>query len=803
MAQVTRPNDDGRCVVRVEAGYAGGDARACRLVHAAQLTVMETVFPPSLGIFASTCGGRRGVPEDSEDDEKAGSSESESKEEAETNHQVDLPTETGAPATAKNETPAEAAGLAKDGYAALDDEEYEQYYKMLKVGTPAPAVAHKMLKDGKDPGRIEATAPFAFASPIGGGTGSKLSIGGLKKPARRRATVKQLPLEFHDSVGSNSIWADVRSLNGIELHRPEIEALFVQSTSSSKRGAALRSAGSEGGAVSTKKGGPAIEPVALARKRATNVAISLAGGKLNTLPPKHVRAALRRLDVSFFDMDQLEALAAATPTNEEASALEKRAKKDVKAQTNSYEAYAEAERFMLRVSLRVDFYSKRVSALRFCASFLERVGSLEACARLLRAASGQVHTSLRLKKVLTYVLKLSRELEDAKSLEFQSPSQPSNDKMESDAQRVRRTRDDGKIFGFRLASLLRLHELKAFDRQTSALEFVVGLMVKNNDFHTLDFDDDIPDAKLAQRVSIPACRDELNALVVGVHHFGSLLEADTRRTPPADLPEQESETSAMMSSKSCPNLGATVQRRAPLQLLSDDEDGGIEASLSQTAAEAFFAAATARVAQAGAGLEAACAAYASVLGYLNEDPKMPAHEFFEIFVVFANRFREARAKHDAKHQSQSTADEEERAKARIASIDAKMRRRTVAQEQQPTRVFKRRRPTGAEASSGEAGIERSDAPPPQPAVEDDNVAAHAEAAPSQEQSVPATPSRAAALEAMLKSRLAPPMIEDVEQAATEAQVEHPPSRLVSPSTDSDGDALDDDDVEAIRDLALY
>ena len=38
---VTRPNHDGRLVVRVDGGYQGGGKRACRLVHVGQLEVLD------------------------------------------------------------------------------------------------------------------------------------------------------------------------------------------------------------------------------------------------------------------------------------------------------------------------------------------------------------------------------------------------------------------------------------------------------------------------------------------------------------------------------------------------------------------------------------------------------------------------------------------------------------------------------------------------------------------------------------------------------------------------------------------
>ncbi|KAJ8612542.1 hypothetical protein CTAYLR_003716 [Chrysophaeum taylorii] len=790
-AVVTRPNDDGRCVVRVEAGYAGGEARACRLVHAAQLTVVEVLSPPSFGIFAGTCG-RRGLlsaDSDSESDDKL--------------------KETGGAPETKEEIVEKAAPSSGE---LAEDPDYQQYYKMLKFGTPAAAVAHKMLKDGRDPSRIEATA--AFSAPA-------KSSHAKKPPARRRATVKQLPLEFHDSVGRNSIWADVRSLNGIELHRHELEALFVRSTTTSNNGN-KKFGGSKHASSSQPPRSQKIEPVALSRKRATNVAIALAGAKLNAVAPRAARAALRRLDVSFFDATQLEALAAATPATEEADLLRKHQRKNPDA------VVAEAERFMLRVALRVDAYSRRVSALGFCAGFDERISGLEAAARHLRAACEQVQTSHRLKKLLTYVLKLSRELRDAKSREFQSPRAAENDHPPA-------REEEDQIAGFRLESLLRLRDIKAFDRQTSALEFVVDLMVKNDDAFALDFHRDIPDAGRALRVSIPACEDEISSLVAGVDRFGDLVTKQTRKRDDAE------------GSAASRSLPPRAEDDDPPPLSDDDvlnSSNNAAADDSELAAEAFHAAASARVASARENLASASESYASMLDYFGEDANMPPHDFFTTLVVFSTMFREARSTRESKNQPPRTKKEEARAKSRVASIDAKVQRRLgdaaaettprkKKEDSPPDRIVRSPSASAVEAMLQQRlGMERiermerilpvEDSPPRQQTrrrcSDDDRGRGRRPSAPPN--------ARKATLEAMLRARVvdSPPddRLRQPEQQQQQQQQQQttpgPPSPLGdaapeppvscksrSPTADSsDVDfLLDDDDVDTIRDISIY
>ena len=187
----------------------------------------------------------------------------------------------------------------------------------------------------------------------------------------------------------------------------------------------------------------------------------------------------------------------ATPSQDEALRL-----KSCDA-SNNYEKYAEAERFMCRVVLAMgrDAFETRVTALRFRAQFGERCAHVASQANDLRRACAGVTSSEALKKLLTYVLRLSKELDDRRSTPRKNTG------------------------GFRLHSLLKLADTKAFDRETSALDYVVSMMVANDDEATLHVFDELPGLKAAQRASMAHCQREVKNLQHGLSRITQLIEA--------------------------------------------------------------------------------------------------------------------------------------------------------------------------------------------------------------------------------------------------------------------------------------
>lgn len=670
---VTRPNHDGRLVVRVDGGYQGGGKRACRLVHVGQLEVLDESW------------WERQPPVD------------EVKEESK--------------------------------WASLDDPTYAPYYRMLKVGAPPPAVAQKMARDGNDPLRIEATSAYADGLTVG--SASKTAPGGsvaalfgakggpvLPPKKRKTRTVKQLGLDYHDTDTEGSIWGDIEQLNGIEVHKSDLEKLFVKmSTPSSKKVVKRRASPTE------------QKEVVLAPKRSTNVAIGLAGARLDGMDVDDLRRAVSRCDAGAFSKDQLDALKTATPSADEASRL-----KTCDA-SNEYGKYAEAERFMCRVVLGMglETFDKRVAALRFRSAFGERAAHVAKQAADLRRACAGVTSSPALKKLLTYVLRLSKELDDRRS----TPRKDMNR-------------------GFRLNSLLKLADTKAFDRETSALDYVVGLMLSNKDEAALHVFDELPWLRSAQRASMAQCHREVKNLDHGLTRISALIE--------------EAENSEDDDAKACAAACRTFHELA-------------SGALSGLATD----------------VAAAAASFAETLAYLCEDASQTPEGFFGTLTLFEAKFGEARTR--CAHRewaNERRAREAARRPGAERRIEAKLSSRASAPElvkSPPKKAHRRGSSAGAlpQNAAREALLKRqqprsqsspADAPPPPPPTPLSPVLSERAASPV------ASPVIAAA---------AP-----VPEPATPPCPPPPPlgRRATSPRSEDSDYSCDEDDLAAIADLDL-
>ena len=673
---VSRPNGQGRCVVRVARGYAGGADRACRLVHAGQLELVDGSFLDDVsrelapGLLFGEC---RVYPEAAEKDESAADATEDCKE------------------------------APPPRYAPADDPDYGPYYRMLKVGAPPAAIAQKMARDGKDARRIEATEPFfvegsggAPAAATGAPGGSVAALfggggGGLPAPKRapkRRLTVKQLPLDFHAVVGEDSIWADVHALNGIEVHRPELEKLFVKAAADKKDAPKVRKA------VKKVKDGARV--VVLNPKRSTNVAIALSGSKLTALDPAVVAAALERLDAAAFTRTQLDALDAAAPQADEVALLEKCAAGD-----DDFGRYAEAERFMCRVALPMGarLYADRVAALRYRGGFDDRAAALRGAAGRLRAGCAEVTASPSLKKLLTYVLRLSSELADAKRFEFGSPG-GAGDGGDNPAGAA----------GFKMASLLKLADTKAFDRETSALEYLVGLMMRNGDDDALAFADELPGLAAAARASPRHAAQELQSLTFGLAKVDALRRSGDEAA--ADGPEAAEEA-------------AEAGAPAPVALARRPSADDAAAAVAH-----FHDMASSVLRELALDVEAAAEAFLDTLAYFHEDGGQSPAEFFGTLVAFAAKFAEAKQRLALRERVDRRRERAEESRvSRSSTIQEKLRRRASAPALAPPEPDRPRpRPRAATAkkrcSSANAlhaaAIEamllsrRADTPPPLP-----------------------------------------------------------------------------------------
>ncbi|KAH8046751.1 hypothetical protein JL722_13495 [Aureococcus anophagefferens] len=672
---VSRPNGQGRCVVRVARGYAGGADRACRLVHAGQLELVDGSFLDDVsrelapGLLFGEC---RAYPE----------------------------------AAAKDA--ADATEDCKEAppprYAPADDPDYGPYYRMLK-----------------------------------------------------------LPLDFHAAVGEDSIWADVHALNGIEVHRPELEKLFVKAAADKKDAPTARKA------VKKVKDGARV---VVLNRRSTNAAIALSGSKLTALAPAVVAAALERLDAAAFTRTQLDALDAAAPQADEVASLEKCAAGD-----DDFGRYAEAERFMCRVALPMGarLYADRVAALRYRGGFDDRAAALRGAASRLRAGCAEVTASPSLKKLLTYVLRLSSELADAKRFEFGSPGGAGADGGD----------DRAGAAGFKMASLLKLADTKAFDRETSALEYLVGLMMRNGDDDALAFADELPGWPPRARRRHAA--QELQSLKFGLAKVDALRRSGDE--PAADGPEAAAAAAAgALARRAAAAAGGRRWRRRALPR------HGVE-----------------RAPGAGVDVEAAAEAFLDTLAYFHEDGGQTPAEFFSTLVAFAAKFAEAKQRLALRERVDRRRERAEESRvSRSSTIQEKLRRARRASAAEPdgaARATAKKRCSSANALHA-AAIEamllsrRADTPPPLPPaaplspIAASDVGSDGGATPKGRKTVEAPFSEGAATP--FSDCAAAPFSEGAATPFSDCAAATPTHSAVESEF-----SCDDEDLAELRDLALY
>ncbi|KAG5177850.1 hypothetical protein JKP88DRAFT_331372, partial [Tribonema minus] len=367
--------------------------------------------------------------------------------------------------------------------AAQDDPRYVQFFKMLKTGVPRGAVENKMRAEGLDasvldkpnepaPGAVAAAACAASdtaAAPPGRGGGKPPP----PREKRRKIHWTSIPRERVLNA-EDSVWAG--SEESIKIDMDELEELFVEKLDEQKKEkkeekevrpytttSRLRLNCICSGCMNIYgKDGPAkaAKIALLDGKRGMNCAIAIARVKMAYAEIREVVLTLRE---GALTEEQLTQLLEFMPTEEEEGTL--RGYKDSGADV---EALGEAEKFMLEMAA-VPQRAPRIKAMLFKEQLFGRIDELRGTAGLVEAACDDVKLSLRLKRLLSIILKLGNEL------------------------------NQHATTGFTLESLLKLNTAKAFDKKTSILHYLV-MLADRNDPTLLDFKDDLKHVFPASRV---------------------------------------------------------------------------------------------------------------------------------------------------------------------------------------------------------------------------------------------------------------------------------------------------------------
>ncbi|CAM9460272.1 unnamed protein product, partial [Heterosigma akashiwo] len=352
--------------------------------------------------------------------------------------------------------------------ALKDHPVYAQYFKMLKVGLPKPAVQHKMMKDGvtadvldKDP---EELWPLDERKKKAAGAGG---AGGKPKEKVRRKKLYWKEVEAAGDAEGGSVWQETAGLlgDGFEFDKQEFEQLFVSKVSPEEERRLQ--------AKKKSKEKQDAEGKVLDSKRAMNAGIAL--GRVKMTYPQMVDG-IRRLRSQLFTQAQLQSLPEFLPTAEEEGLLRR--------YTGDPAKLGEGEKFMLEM-MKVPAAAKRYKAMVYKKTFLARRDELLDTVRVLEAACDDVKLSFKLKKLLGIILKLGNEMNQQEAR------------------------------GFSFDALLKLNQGKAFDQRTSILVYLIRLL-QRNDPALLTFKEDLRHIFPASRVDLDAILAELGDLKKGL-----------------------------------------------------------------------------------------------------------------------------------------------------------------------------------------------------------------------------------------------------------------------------------------------
>ena len=339
---------------------------------------------------------------------------------------------------------------------------YAKFFKMLKVGTPLPAVKMKVQQESLDPSMLDKDpTEMVPLNPKPAGNSPM-----RKKPTGPKVVKKKLHWKALDADKvKNSLWADDDSEGEDDLHMDEEEfkRLFVQTETSEaeNKAAAARKAPLE-----AKK----VKVSLINMKRAQNAGIALARIRY---PYPALRQKIMDMDGEGLTTDQLRSLEEFLPTAEEEG--------QVTAFKGDEKELGQAEQYM-RVMAGFKSAPRRIRCMIYKQVFRTRVSECKAKLSKIENACDDVKLSGRLKKVLKTILRVGNQLNDG-----------------------------DKHAGFTLDSLLKLQSAKAFDRKTSVLQYVITLIFRN-DADCLKFPEDLAHISEASRLTLDAVNSEKKGL---------------------------------------------------------------------------------------------------------------------------------------------------------------------------------------------------------------------------------------------------------------------------------------------------
>jgi len=337
--------------------------------------------------------------------------------------------------------------------------------------------------------------PGAPPPPPGGGPPppppppGSLGIASIVAAQKVAKAVRKLKMLHWDKLQPHSVqgtvWEDAGTVDGLDLG--ELDSLFALEDPNAKK---------------KKKPVDDGKPKAVSlidSKRSLNISIQLAGIRM---PFKDIKRALLSMDDTVLGLDQLNILTLCVPTMDEVKLL--------KNYPGDKTMLATVEQYFLQV-MAIPRLAQRISSLVFKNSAHANMQKVNSDYQLVSKAANDLKHCKHFVTVLEGILAVGNHLNGGTYR--------------------------GQARGFRLETLLRLTDVKAVDRKTSLLHFVVKELQKTSP--GVEFlSTELESVKLAASLHLDGTKEALGQIVSGLKQVND----EVLKAAGAD-PEQDTETS--------------------------------------------------------------------------------------------------------------------------------------------------------------------------------------------------------------------------------------------------------------------
>jgi hypothetical protein len=374
--------------------------------------------------------------------------------------------------------------LEKEAQKTVGQEElYQKYFKMLKMGVPHPAVQQKMEKDGVNPLVLDLgeNAPTSKLEELLSKAKSS-SAGGLsttKKKVSRQKTIRWDAIPEERLQKGVTIWHHVDASDDLlQFAGNDLENLFIKKAEQPQPTLKLSNIAN---VPDREKDEPKRKKSMLDARRAQSICIGMAKLKMSG---KDYAKALVDLNEEVLSSRILQVIQGCNliPNSEETTMLLRQ---------TSASQLAEPDEFLYEVARACPDSAGRIEALTFRYLFAEIAHSTMEDAKKLNECCEQVRLSAKLKDLLRVVLLIGNQI---------------NSKGDG---------EDEKIRAFTLASLLKLSQTKSLNKTTTVLEYLVGFLMSKMP-QVLDIAEELNLVNVVKRIDISALQRQSKDLKKGL-----------------------------------------------------------------------------------------------------------------------------------------------------------------------------------------------------------------------------------------------------------------------------------------------